>query len=573
MSQILQLTPDQIFAAKYRVVRRLSGGGMGNVYVVEHTFAQRLFALKLMHPHLVRDPRMRAKFEQEARVSARIVSDHVVQVVDAGVDEEIGIPWLVMELLEGEDLEATLQRRGILPFSEVAAIFLQLGHALNAAHTAGIVHRDLKPDNIFLARSRSENGQVMVKVLDFGIARVIEQSHATGTMPLGTPLWMAPEQTDPNHDINARADIWPLGLLGFYLLTGKQYWRVAQRSAPAVSGWMRESMVEPLVRASQRAQELGCDHRLPAGFDSWFARCVTREIGQRFADAQYACTSLAALSATSFQSVRSPAMLLRITLPVAALILALSGGIGYRLWQGRKPPVTPQPMPPRPVVTTPPVSKPPAPPLPPTKQELCSLSGAGKSGSPAMQQEACKSLCQEGELNVCRELRDRLKNGDTDPGVLFTAVEQLCAKGKEGEACEKASSMLREGIGTKKDIPRAQELHKQACQRNKQLKDCRPPPPSREATVYSVNAGVRAKILFHGPPQRSMTISMRGLGPADLDLEIHDLMGNVLARDTGSSSRSQLSFMIPDFGLVEIIVTNNGPGVGRFELQTKLDAQ
>src|SRR5215213_4820559 len=122
---------------------------MGSVYVVEQLSTGAERALKLMHATLADDPDMRRRFEIEARVGARIESDHIAQVMGAGVDPASGMPWLVMELLKGEDLHAYSKRRGPLDAGEVLAIFEQLCHALGAAHHANVVHRDLKPDNVF----------------------------------------------------------------------------------------------------------------------------------------------------------------------------------------------------------------------------------------------------------------------------------------------------------------------------------------------------------------------------------------------------------------------------------------
>src|SRR3954447_19206779 len=139
----VSLANDTVFARDYRVLQPLAEGGMGAVYVVEQLSTGSRRALKLMHPQLVQDPRLRQRFEQEARVGARIESDHVVQVIAAGVDEETGYPFLVMELLKGEDLGAALAKRGAMSPEETRQIFAQLCHALAAAHVAGIVHRDL----------------------------------------------------------------------------------------------------------------------------------------------------------------------------------------------------------------------------------------------------------------------------------------------------------------------------------------------------------------------------------------------------------------------------------------------
>ena len=274
--------PGSVLGGDFTIIRPLSSGGMGAVYVAEQASTGKLRAIKLMHKELVADPKQRERFEQEARVGARIPSDHVVQVIAAGVDPATSAPWMAMELLEGEDLAQHLERRGALPPGEVLAIFRQLCHALGAAHRAGVVHRDMKPENIFLARTRSAAEEVSVKVLDFGIAKVVAESKTAVTAAIGTPLWMAPEQSDPRAPITPAVDVWSLGLIAFACLTGVSYWRAASDPHAAMTALMREILFEPVQRASVRAAELGRAGLLPGGFDAWFARCAQREPSARF---------------------------------------------------------------------------------------------------------------------------------------------------------------------------------------------------------------------------------------------------------------------------------------------------
>ncbi len=285
MSSLLQLAPGAIFAGDFCVVSHLSAGGMGAVYVVEQLSTAKQRALKLMHPQLVADATMRKRFEQEARIGARIESEHVVEVQAAGIDATTQIPWLVMELLRGEDLGKTVERRGALPAAEVRAIFEQLCHAIGAAHAAGIIHRDLKPENIFLAQSKRAGAvSSMVKVLDFGIAKLAAEAGSTGTSAMGSPMWMSPEQTERG-PVTPAADVWALGLMAFHLLTGIYYWRATDEDSPTITQLLREILLEPLRSASVRAAERGVAALLPEGFDAWFARCVARDPAYRFRDA------------------------------------------------------------------------------------------------------------------------------------------------------------------------------------------------------------------------------------------------------------------------------------------------
>ena len=296
------LHPGAIVGGDFRVERELARGGMGGVWLVEQISTGQKRALKVMHPTLVAEPRMRERFEQEARIGGRVPSEHVVEVIAAGVDAQLGIPWLAMELLHGEDLAALSTRHGPLPLAELVPIFRQLCHALGAAHSVGIVHRDVKPENVFLAEVQSADASRQVKVLDFGIARLAAEAKESGTGQIGTPLWMAPEQSDPRAAITPAADVWALGLLAFHLLTGRYYWKTANDPSAALSALFKETLMEPLVPASQRAFEYALHASLPPGFDAWFSRAVTREPQERFPDAHAAFAALEGLVAGTLVS-------------------------------------------------------------------------------------------------------------------------------------------------------------------------------------------------------------------------------------------------------------------------------
>ncbi|XXY49349.1 serine/threonine-protein kinase [Sorangium sp. So ce269] len=304
------LSPGTVLGGDFRIVRALSQGGMGAVLVAEQISTGKQRAVKLMHAQLAQDPRFRERFEQEARVGARIESDHVVEVVAAGVDPATQTPWLAMELLEGSDLAAMVAQRGALPPDEVRELTGQLCHALAAAHRAGVVHRDLKPENIFIARPRQQNVRFKVKVLDFGVAKVVAETRANSLMTasVGTPLWMAPEQTELAMQVTPASDVWALGLLVYYLLTARLYWVEPSRGQSAsVMSLLREVLFGPLDPPSARAALQGCAHLIPPGFDAWFARCVARDVRARFADAGQAMAALdPVLAAASYLSAPPP---------------------------------------------------------------------------------------------------------------------------------------------------------------------------------------------------------------------------------------------------------------------------
>lgn len=268
----------------FRIVRPLGAGGMGAVYLAEQRSTGKRRALKVMLPQLVADPKLRARFAQEARVGSLIESEHVVDVIAAGVDERTGAPWIAMELLEGRDLAAYSERRGGLQPREVGEVLRQLCHALRAAHQAGVVHRDIKPENVFVARAKAATNPTSVKVLDFGIAKVAAAAKTTATAQMGSPVWMAPEQTDPAADIGPSTDVWAVGLLSFWLLTGKLFWKAGNDDQASMHALMKEILLDPIPKASERAAQLGVADRWSTSFDAWFACCVVREPNDRFED-------------------------------------------------------------------------------------------------------------------------------------------------------------------------------------------------------------------------------------------------------------------------------------------------
>lgn len=203
----------------YQVVRKIAGGGMGEVYLVRHLQLDISYALKLMLTQWVREPKQVARFQDEARLMARIHHPNVARVFDSG--ELNGHPYLIMEWLEGETLYDRAERSGRLPLSEVVDICWGVAAALQVVHDQGIVHRDIKPGNVFLCPA--EDGSYQVKVLDFGIARIPRRQDVTlpGTV-LGTPEYMAPEQArGDNQAIGPCTDQYALALVAYRLLSGQ----------------------------------------------------------------------------------------------------------------------------------------------------------------------------------------------------------------------------------------------------------------------------------------------------------------------------------------------------------------
>jgi serine/threonine-protein kinase len=217
--------PGEVVAGKYRVERVLGVGGMGVVVAAHHIQLDEPVALKFLLPQATRNPEAVARFIREARAAVKIKSEHVARVSDVG-QLESGAPYMVMEFLQGGDLARWLDQNGPLPFDQAVDFVLQACIALADAHVLGIVHRDLKPANLFCVR-RSD-GQLTIKVLDFGISKTTQVgSSGPGvemtktSVNMGTPLYMSPEQMRSSRDVDGRTDLWALGVILFELLTGK----------------------------------------------------------------------------------------------------------------------------------------------------------------------------------------------------------------------------------------------------------------------------------------------------------------------------------------------------------------
>jgi serine/threonine protein kinase len=203
----------------YVLVRKLGEGGMGVVFEAEHKMIQKRVALKMLHADKANDVQIYERFKREAKISSQIKSPHIVDITDFGQTEN-GDLYLVMEFLEGKDLGHLLEQRKFLSVAEAANILIQSTQALAIAHKAGVVHRDLKPDNVFLITKDGDPNYV--KLLDFGIAKIAEASAALtkAGMIIGTPEYMSPEQCE-GRPVDARSDIYSLGIIAYHMLTGK----------------------------------------------------------------------------------------------------------------------------------------------------------------------------------------------------------------------------------------------------------------------------------------------------------------------------------------------------------------
>ena len=217
------LTPvseGDVLADRYRILRRLGKGGMGEVFLGEHLAIERKVAIKTLSSNMVDRPELADRFLKEAKTASRVRHPNIVDITDFGHTDR-GAPFFVMEYLEGEDLKSVLRREGALAWPRVREIGLQICAALSAAHAQGVVHRDMKPDNVFLVRQAAGE---LVKVLDFGIAKIItadatQETTQTGVL-LGTPEYMSPEQAQ-DLPLDARSDIYATGVILYRLMTGR----------------------------------------------------------------------------------------------------------------------------------------------------------------------------------------------------------------------------------------------------------------------------------------------------------------------------------------------------------------
>ena len=288
---------------RYTLLSLLGRGNMGEVWRAQHSVTNADCAIKVLHADLARQEKIANMFVQEAQVGARLNKHpNVVYVTDAGIDANTGIAFLVMELLEGHTLEDLRTQQGPLPIELFRVILNQLGSAMDAAHRANIVHRDLKPGNLFL--ETDHQGQPLLKVLDYGIARILEQSAARTATLAGTPAYAAPEQLGPMYralaeekgiqiaqDVSCATDVWALGLVAYDLLTGAEsgdFWEVSSTGEIPLA-----VVLEPAPRPSQRAGPLA--RLLPDGFDAWFQKCVERDAQQRWPSFLEATSELARL--------------------------------------------------------------------------------------------------------------------------------------------------------------------------------------------------------------------------------------------------------------------------------------
>jgi len=286
--RLFALREGQTISDKYLVQSLLGQGGMGVVHAALDIRIDRRVALKVLLPRLVTSPTASGRFMQEARASTRITSEHVVKLLDTLTLSD-GTPVLVLEYLEGKDLRALLVEKGPLPPQQAVDYLLQALQAVAEGHMQSIIHRDLKPSNLFL--TERADGTPLIKVLDFGIAKILQPSSAVDLaltssedIQLGSPVYMPPEQFTNPRDVDARADIWALGVTLYELISGKQPFQ----------GPGYQDLVGRVLSAPPDSLARICpDTTLPAGLEGIILKCLEKSRDARYANAVELAVALA----------------------------------------------------------------------------------------------------------------------------------------------------------------------------------------------------------------------------------------------------------------------------------------
>src|SRR3954468_21710788 len=287
------VTEGQILAGKYRVERVLGSGGMGFVVAAWHLELEQRVAMKFLHPLALERADTAERFRREARSAAKIRSEHVARVIDVGIMEG-GVPYMVMEYLEGHDVSDEMAKVGMLPIEDAVDFVLQAIEALAEAHAAGIVHRDLKPANLFIA-TRAD-GTRIVKVLDFGISKSLLGSSASElsltrtSVLIGSPLYMSPEQMRSAKDVDTRTDIWSLGVILYEMIAGRPPY--TGDSIPALCASLLNDV--PQSMRSLRAE-------VPPELEDIIGHCLAKDRTERYGTVSELARALAQFGSLSSQ--------------------------------------------------------------------------------------------------------------------------------------------------------------------------------------------------------------------------------------------------------------------------------
>src|SRR4051812_996444 len=268
----MELEVGQVLSGTLRLIRKVAQGGMGSVWIAEHLVLGTQVAVKVMSRPWTFTPTARGRFLREARMTAKVDSPHVVRVLDCRFTEA-DEPYLVLELLHGEDLEQRVRRRGLMPLADVVEIIAQTCEALQAIHGTGLVHRDMKPENVFLV----DGPRPLVKILDFGVAKPMDPEECLDVDKLacGTPQYMSPEHMFEPETTDARSDLFSLAAVAYFALTGHTPFE-----ADSIEGLYLAIDSGRFVPVTERRPEL------PKALDAWFEKALANRPEDRFRDAR-----------------------------------------------------------------------------------------------------------------------------------------------------------------------------------------------------------------------------------------------------------------------------------------------
>lgn len=375
----------RVIAGKYKLTKLLGAGGMGAVYQAEHLMLKKQVALKMLLPRYASNEQVNKRFEEEARRASNLKHPGIIEVTDLGRDKD-GSAYMEMELLQGHSISELLQKESI-PVEEAITIFTEALEALSFAHQRGIIHRDLKPDNLF--RARQADGSYRTKILDFGIAKVIEGEEGaltqTGSI-MGTPFYMSLEQASDTKRVDQRSDIYSLGATFFEILTRRR----------PISGETINELLTQLIEDRVERHPKKFREDIPGWLDSLIERSMAKKPEERFQSASELLVllkekrELAPLKPSAELVVHKPADSIS-TLPVEprpstsrqgplllGLVVVLGGVLGVILWPKAPTQTTPPPK----STPTPPPPKPEPPPLciPATKATKAEGKGEAVAG-------------------------------------------------------------------------------------------------------------------------------------------------------------------------------------------------
>lgn len=267
----------ELLGGQFRVLEKIGTGGMGSVYKAEQPAMNRMVAIKILHPKLAGRKDLTSRFRREARAMSQLTHPNTVKVFMYGELEDDGSLYIVMEMLEGRNLNQTVRKEGPLPADRAIPILIQCCGALQEAHDLGIVHRDLKPENIFLSKQGGISDYP--KVLDFGLAKVTERQMQPGSviltqegMVFGTPEFMSPEQAQ-GKTLDARSDIYSLAVILYEVLTGKLPF-----TARTPMEYIQKHVTDPIIQLSDRVP----DRKFPKGLDDVLAKALQKHPDNRF---------------------------------------------------------------------------------------------------------------------------------------------------------------------------------------------------------------------------------------------------------------------------------------------------